>query len=86
MQFYWINLKSAQDRGLVFWQTNSNAVVLDDSVPADCLEKVVNHKTGEILSSRPPPKVTLKHVWQVKHESTGKLVAHQVTIIPEADL
>ena len=44
----WINLKSAQDRGLVFWQTNSYAFILDDSVPADCLEKCVDHKAGQI--------------------------------------
>ena len=36
---YWINSKSAQDRRLVFWRTSANAIILDDSVPADCLEK-----------------------------------------------
>ena len=35
----WINLKSAQDRGLAFWQTHFNAIILDNPVPADCLEK-----------------------------------------------
>ena len=86
---YWINLKSAQDRGLKFWRTNSNAVILDDFVPADCHGKVVNHKTADILyqkirlSPRPPPKVALKSAWQVRHESTGKPVADQVTIRPE---
>ena len=35
--------------GLILWQTNSNAIILDNSVPADCLEKVVNLKTGQIL-------------------------------------
>ena len=34
----WINLRNAQDKGLAFWQTRSNAVILHDSVPADCLE------------------------------------------------
>ncbi len=46
---YWINLKHDQDRGLILWPTNSNAIILDDSVPADCVEKVVHHKTREIL-------------------------------------
>ena len=88
---YWINLKSAQDRGLIFWQANSNAFILDNSVPADGLEKVVNYKTGEIfwqkmrLSPRPPPKVTLKSFLQVEHESTVKLVSDQVAIRPEVD-
>ena len=27
-----VDVKSAQDRGLVFWQTNSNAIILNDSV------------------------------------------------------
>ena len=89
---YWINLKSAQDRGLIFWRTNSNTIILDDSVPAHCLQKVVNHKTGDILyqkirlSSRPPPKVTLKSAWQVRYESTGKSVADQVTTRPEVEV
>ena len=42
---HWTNLKSVQDRGLVFWQTNSNATILNNSVPADCLEKVVQTRT-----------------------------------------
>ena len=47
-----------------FWQTNSNAIILDDSVPADCLEMVANHIEFQKirLSPRPPPKVTLKCV------------------------
>ena len=93
---YWINLQSAQDRGLIFWQKHSNAIIFDNSVPADCLfKKVVNLKTGEILdqkirlSPRLPPKVFLKCVWQGQHEgqvqqeSTGRPLADQVTITPE---
>ena len=38
-------LESAQDKGLAFWQTRLGAVILHDSVPADCLEKLVNTKT-----------------------------------------
>ena len=70
----------------------SNAVILDDSVPVDCLEKVVHHETGAILyqkirsSPRLPQKVTLKSVWQDQQESTGKPVADQVTIKPAIDL
>ena len=62
MQCFWINLKSAQDKGSAFWQTRSNASILDNSVPADCLDKVVHTKSEEVryrkihLSSRPPPK------------------------------
>ena len=38
---YWINLKKAQYKGLKFCQTRSHAIVLHDSVPADCIENVV---------------------------------------------
>ena len=47
--------KNAEERGLIFCQANSNAVILDNSVSADCLEKMVNHKTSLILY----PKVRL---------------------------
>ena len=48
-----------------FWRTTSNAVILDNSVPADCLEKEECYRTGEVLyqkirlSPRLPPKVIL---------------------------
>ena len=80
------------DRGLIFWQASSNAIILDDTVPADCLEEVVHCRTGEILhqkirlSPHPPPKVILNSVWQVEQESTGRPVADQVTIRPEDGL
>ena len=57
----WIDLKSGQDRRLERWQTNSDAIIPDNTVPADGLEKVAHHKTGEILyqkirlSPRPSP-------------------------------
>ena len=70
--------KCAQDKGLAFWQTRSNALILENSVPADCVEKVVNNMTEEILCQkirllpRLPLKVILKSVWQVQREGTGK--------------
>ena len=45
----WINLRNHQDKGLAFWQTRSNATVLHDSMPADCVERLVNTKTEETL-------------------------------------
>ena len=71
---YWVNLPVAQKKGLTFYQTQSNAIILHDSVPADCIERVVNMKSKEILyesayfSSRPPPKIVPKTAWQVRHE------------------
>ena len=59
---YWINLSQAQDKGQKIWQTPSNAIILYDNVPGDCIERVVNTRTNEILYQivslppRPPPK------------------------------
>ena len=87
--------KCSRQRIRYFWQTNSIAFILDTSVPADCLEKVVHTKTGEILhqrihlSPRLPPTVILKSVWQVHHEGqvqhkgSEKPVADQTTITPK---
>ena len=33
-----VKLSRAQDHGLQFWQTKSNAIVVYDSVPEDCIE------------------------------------------------
>ena len=39
---YWIHLSSAQDAGLEFWQTRSNAIITYQSVPQECVVKVVS--------------------------------------------
>ena len=44
---YWCNLKLAQKRGLQFYQTRSHAIVLNNTLPADCIEKAVCMKTKE---------------------------------------
>ena len=38
---YWCNLKLAQEKGLRIYQTRSHAIVLYDTQPAVCIEKVV---------------------------------------------
>ena len=56
-------------KGLTFYQTRSNAIILQGTLPAYCIPKVVRLKTGEVLyekgyiSPRPPPKISLKHEW-----------------------
>ena len=48
-------------------QTRSNAIILQGTLPAYCIPKVVRLKTGEVLyeksymSPRPPPKISLRH-------------------------
>ena len=71
---YWVNLARAQNKGLRFWQTRSNAVIVHNSVPADCIYKVISQNGDRILfgrlsTSRPAPRVTLKSNCQWQQQS-----------------
>ena len=67
---YWVDINLATKKGLTFYQTRSNAVILQETLPAYCIPKVVTMKTGEVLSEkvhvspRPRPKISLKHEWK----------------------
>ena len=67
---YWVDIRLAQKKILKFYQTRSNAIILQETLPAYCIPKVVRMETGEILhekvymSPRPPPKISLKHEWK----------------------
>ena len=66
---YWVDIDLAIRKGLTFYQTRSNAIILQGTLPAYCIPKVVRLKTGEVLyekaymSPRPPPKISLRHEW-----------------------
>ena len=66
---YWVDIDLAIQKGLKFYQTRSNAIILQETLPAYCIPKVVRLKTGIVLyekvsmSPRPPPKISLKHEW-----------------------
>ena len=66
---YWVDIDLAIKKGLKFYQTRSNAIILQETLPAFCIPKVVRLKTGEVLydkvymSPRLPPKISLKHEW-----------------------
>ena len=68
-QVYWVDIDLAIRKGLTFYQTRSNAIILQGLLPAHCIPKVVRLKTGEVLhekvsmSPRPPPKISLRHDW-----------------------
>ena len=57
-------------KGLKFYQTRSNAIILHETLPAYCIPKVVRMEIGEVIyekvymSPRPPPKISLKHDWK----------------------
>ena len=76
---FWVDIDLAIKEGLVFYQTRSNAIFLQGTLPAHCISKVESLKTGEMvyerryLSSRPPPKISLKHDhnWTKGNDQSG---------------
>ena len=62
-----VDINLAIKKGLTFYQNRSNAIILQERLPACCIPKVVRMETGEVIcekvyiSSRPPPKISLKH-------------------------
>ena len=88
---YWIDIDlGIIKEGLKFYQTRSNAIILQGALPANCIVKVGRLKNGEklyerqYLSLRPSPKISLRHDlnWNkgqdqgstVEHRPVGKLV------------
>ena len=62
----WCNLMLAQGGGLQFYQTRSHAVILCDTLPAECSEKAICMKTKDQLHQRESarPRVVLRANWQ----------------------
>ena len=66
---HWVDINLAIQKGLKFYQTRSNAIILQGTHPAYCIPKVVRLKTGEVLyekvcmSPQLPPKISLRHDW-----------------------
>ena len=46
---YWVDIQLAQQKGLKFYQTRSNAIILYDTLPACCIPKVVVMESGDII-------------------------------------
>ena len=67
---FWVDINLALKKGLKFYQTRSNAIILHETLPAYCIPKVVRMETGEVIyekvfmSPRPPQKISLKHDWK----------------------
>ena len=83
---FWVDIDLAIREGLTFYQTRSNAIILQGTLPAYCIPKVVRLKTGEVLyeksymSPRPPPKISLRHDhdWTRGNEQLGSTVEQQL--------
>ena len=90
---FWVDIDLAIQEGLKFYQTRSNAIIFQDTLPAYCIPKVVRLKTGEVLyekvcmSPRLPPKISLKREWT---RELGQKVAREpeveVTRQPEGEV
>ena len=49
---YWCNLRVAHRKGLPFYQTRSNAIILHNTLLTVCIEKVEIKKSGQELCSK----------------------------------
>ena len=78
---YRVDINLALKKGLKFYQTRSNAIILHDTLPACCFPKVDRMETGEVViyekvfaSPRLPKKISLKLDWM---KELGSEVARQ---------
>ena len=46
---YWVDINLAVAKGLKFYQTRSNAIILQETLPAYCIPEVIRMKTGKVL-------------------------------------
>ena len=80
---HWVDIDLAIRKGLTFYQTRSNAIILQGTLPAYCIPKVVRLKTGDVLfekaymSPRPPPTISLRHDWTRGEVPLGSTVDQQ---------
>ena len=67
---YWVDINLAMKKGFKFYQTRSNSIILQETLPACCIPKVVRMETGEVIYEKlymspwPPPKISFKHEWK----------------------
>ena len=72
---YWVDIQLAQQQGLKFYQTRSNAVIFYDTLPACCISQVAVMKSEEIIyqkvyvAPRPPPTISYKVNWTCNLDS-----------------
>ena len=82
---FWVDFNLAIREGFTFYQTRSNAIILQGTLPAYCIPKVERLKTGEklyerpYLSPRPPPKISLRHDhnWTRGNDQLGSTVEQE---------
>ena len=87
----WVDINLALKKGLKFYQTRSNAIILHETLPAYCIPKVIMMESGELVhekvhaSPRPPPKISLKNDWmkewvsEVARQPEGEVVQQPIS-------
>ena len=83
---FWIDIDHGIIKeGLRFYQTKSNAIILQGALPPSCIVKAERLKGGEplykrqYLSPRPPPKISLRNDldWAKGNDNLGSTVEHR---------
>ena len=83
---FWIDIDlGIIKEGLKFYQTRSNAIILQGVLPPSCIVRAERLKSGEslyksqYLSPRPPPKISLRHDlnWTRGNDELGSTVEHR---------
>ena len=83
---FWIDIDHGIIKGgLRFYQTKSNAIILQGVLPPSCIVRAERLKGGELLykrqylSPRPPPKISLRHDlnWTRGNDDLGSTVEHR---------
>ena len=65
---YWIHLAKALEKSITFWQTKSHVIFAHETVPPDCIERVIS-QNGEttlyqrLSAPRPAPRIILTIAW-----------------------
>ena len=71
----WVDIQLAQRKGFKFYQTRCNAIILHDTLPANCISKVVVMESGDIIyekvcvSPRPSTTIFFKDNWMKELDS-----------------
>ena len=81
---FWVDIDLGIREGLMFYQTRSNAIILQGTLPAHCIVRAERLTNGaklyerQYLSPRPPPKISLKHDLNgSKGKDQGSTVEHR---------
>ena len=64
---YWVDLQLAQRKGLIFYQTRCNAIILYDTLRVMRSEEIIYQKVH--VSPRPRPKISYKDNWMNELDS-----------------